>query len=189
MSTSNGDTHKAVLYKQSSSSTVPSDPPVTPTYTKVSEITSGGTYLIVSTDSGNYNNKGQQTVFAGNQDGTAVEVNGTSGTITGNYSAYEFVITKKNNDYVLKGPNGYVTGNSSTSYSRYIQVSSSEVTMSLTTASDLKSADSGDGKVSDAFYFYYTKDSSEEVLYLNTDGKYKIGGTGRQYGVYLYKKN
>jgi hypothetical protein len=178
------------LYKLNGGSSTPEPPtPSTPTYTKVDEITSGGTYLIVSTDSGNYNGKGQTTVFAGDEAGTAATVDGTSGTISGDYSAYEFVITKKNNDYVLNGPNGYVTGNSSTSYSRYIQVSNSEVTMSLTTASDLKNADSGDGKVSDAFYFYYTKSNSKEVLYLNSDGKYKIGGSGRKYGVYLYKKN
>lgn len=182
------------LYKLNGGSSTPEPPtPSTPTYTKVSEITSGGTYLIVSTDANSYSGQGQKKVFAGDQDGTAVTVDGTSGTISGNYSAYEFVITKKNNDYVLNGPNGYVTGNSSTSYSRYIQVSNSEVTLSLTTASALKSASSSDGLVSDAFYFYYTKTSggstSTEVLYYNSDGKYKIGGTGRKYGVYLYKKN
>lgn len=183
-----------LLYKLNGGGTTPEPPtPSTPTYTKVDEITSGGTYLIVSTDSGNYNGQGQKKAFAGDQAGTAVTVDGTSGTITGDYSSYEFVITKKNSDYVLNGPNGYVTGNSSTSYSRYIQVSSSEVTMSLTTASALKSAKSSDGLVSDAFYFYYTKGSgssaSTEVLYFNEDSKYKIGGTGRKYGVYLYKKN
>lgn len=60
--------------------------------------------------------------------------------------------------------------------------------MSLTNATELNAADSGDGLVSNAFYFYYTKSNSKEVLYLNSDGKYKIGGSGRKYGVYLYKK-
>ena len=162
-----------------------------PTYTKVDEITSGATYLIVSTDSDNYNNLGQKRAFAGDTAGTAVEVDGTSGTITGDFSAVEFVITKEGDNYVLNGPNGYVTGQSSTD--PYIQVSSSKVTMSLTDAATLKAASSGDGKVSDAFYFYYTKTSgsstSKEVLYLNTNTKFKMGGSGRKYGVYLYKKN
>jgi hypothetical protein len=56
----------------------------------------------------------------------------------------------------------------------------------------MMAADNSEGLVSDAFYFYYTKNSSgstsKEVLYLNSDGKYKMGGTGRKYGVYLYKK-
>lgn len=60
--------------------------------------------------------------------------------------------------------------------------------MSLTNATELSAATSGDGLVSNAFYFYYTKSNSKEVLYLNSDGKYKIGGSGRKYGVYLYKK-
>lgn len=164
-----------------------------PTYTKVSEITSGATYLIVSTDINNYNGLGQKRAFAGDQAGSVVEVDGTSGTITGDYSACEFVITAEGSDYSLYGPNGYVTGNSSSSYSRYIQVSSSKVTMSLTDAATLSTAKGGDGLVEDAFYFYYTKGSgnsaSKEALYLNEDGKYKIGGSGRKYGVYLYKKN
>ena len=58
--------------------------------------------------------------------------------------------------------------------------------MSLSMASDFTGTD---GQVADAFYFYYTKDNSKEVLYLNSDGKFKIGGTGRKYGVYLFKKN
>lgn len=158
-----------------------------PTYTKVSEITSGATYLIVSTDINNYNGKGQKRAFAGDTSGSAVEVDGSSGTITGDYSACEFVITAEGEAYALNGPNGYVTGQSSTD--PYIQVSETKVTMSLTDAATLKATDSSDGLVTDAFYFYYLKVSSTEALYLNTNGKFKIGGSGRKYGVYLYKKN
>ena len=162
-----------------------------PTYTKVDEITSGATYLIVSTDYNNYNSLGEKRAFAGDTSGSVVEVDGTSGTITGDFSACEFVITKEGDNYSLYGPNGYVTGQSNSD--PYIQVSSSKVTMSLTDATTLKAASSGDGLVSDAFYFYYTKTSntgtSTEVLYLNKNGKFKIGGSGRKYGVYLYKKN
>jgi len=177
-------------YLQGSASytlTVKNTPPST--YIKVNEITSGGTYLIVSTDANNYNGLGKMRAFAGDEAGSVVEVDGTSGTITGDYSSCEFIITESGSDYTLYGPEGYVTGNSSTSYSRYIQVSSSAVTMSLTSASELSSADSKDGLVSDAFYFYYLKGSSKEVLYLNSDKKFKIGGSGRKYGVYLYKKD
>ena len=169
--------------------TIVSSDPVLPVYTKVDEITSGATYLIVAADAGNYNKLDKKSAFAGDEAGSSVEVDGTSGTITGDYSACEFTITAEGDAYVLNGPNGYVTGNSGTSYSRYIQVSSSQVTMSLTDAATLNAASSSDGQVSDAFYFYYTKNSSKEVLYLNSDGKYKIGGSGRKYGVYLYKKN
>ena len=161
-----------------------------PTYTLItsaSDLVSGATYLIVATDSGNYNNKGDKAAFVGDEAGNVEDVTAESGVITGDYSDCEFVITASGSDYTLYGPNGYVTGNSGTS--RYIQVSSSAVTMSLTDASTLSTASSSDGKVDDAFYFYYTKDGSKEVLYLNADGKFKIGGSGRKYGVHLYKKN
>lgn len=194
MSTSSGDSHKAVLYKLGDGSNPGGgddpQPPTQFTYTQitsVSELTDGASYLIVSSDANSYNSKDHQTLFAGDEAGTAVAVSASSGTITGDYSNYEFVITKKSgSDYSLHGPNGYVTGNSGTT--RYIQVSNSEGTMSLTNATELNAADSGDGLVSNAFYFYYTKSNSKEVLYLNADGKYKVGGTGRKYGVYLYKK-
>lgn len=165
-----------------------------PTYTKVSEITSGATYLIVSTDYEDYNGLGQKRAFAGTTSGSMVEVDGTSGTITGDFEACEFVITAEGDaTYSLKGPNGYVTGNSATD--PYIQVSESKVTVTLTDAATLKAATSTDGLVSDAFYFYYIKSSSKEVLYLakdktdSTKKYFKMGGSGRKYGVYLYKKN
>jgi len=159
-----------------------------PTYTKVSEITSGATYLIVSTDANSYNGLGQKRAFAGTTSGSVVEVDGTSGTITGDFSACEFVITAEGDaTYSLNGPNGYVTGNSATD--PYIQVSSSKVTVSLTDAATLKADTSTDGVVSDAFYFYYLKSGSIEALYLNSNGNFKMGGSGRKYGVYLYKKN
>lgn len=177
------------LYKlEGSGGTTPEPPtPSTPTYTQVSEITSGATYLIVAADANNYNGNGQKRAFKGDTSGNVVEVDGTSGTITGDYSACEFTITAEGDDYSLKGPSGYVTGQSTTD--PFIQVSSSKVTMSLTDAATLKAAASTDGLVSDAFYFYYLKNSSKECLYLNSNGKFKMGGSGRKYGVYLYKKN
>lgn len=179
------------LYKLDEGGTTPdpgTDPdpdPTTPSYTKVTSITSGGTYLIVSADAGNYNHADGTKAFVGDQNGTAATVNNAAGVITGDYSAYEFVISASGSDYTLLGPNGYVTGNAN-SGSRYIQVNSTAGTMSLSMASDFTGTD---GQVADAFYFYYTKDNSKEVLYLNSDGKFKIGGTGRKYGVYLFKKN
>ena len=162
--------------------------PTTATYTKVSSITSGATYLIVSADAGNYNGADGTKAFTGDQEGTAATVNNAAGVITGNYTAYEFVISASGSDYTLLGPNGYVTGNAN-SGSRYIQVSSTAGTMSLSMASDFTGTD---GQVADAFYFYYSKTSgtstSKEVLYFNKDGAFKVGGTGRKYGVYLYKK-
>lgn len=162
--------------------------PTTPSYTKVTSITSGATYLIVSADAGNYNGADGTKAFTGDQNGTAATVNNAAGVITGDYTAYEFVISASGSDYTLLGPKGYVTGNAN-SGSRYIQVSSTAGTMSLSMASDFTSTD---GQVDDAFYFYYTKTSgtstSKEVLYFNTDGAFKVGGTGRKYGVYLYKK-
>jgi len=181
------------LYRLDDGSTP--EPPAETTYTLItetSELVSGATYLIVSADSGNYNGKDHGTVFAGDQAGTAVAISASSGVITGDHSEYEFVISVSGENYTLYGPNGYVTGNSSTSYSRYIQVSSSSKTMLMGRANDVKK-DNTEGLVADAFYFYYNKTSggstSKEVLYLNSDGKYKIGGSGRKYGVYLYKKN
>ena len=160
-----------------------------PTYTKVTSITSGATYLIVSADAGNYNGADGTKAFTGDQNGTAATVNNAAGVITGDYSAYEFVISASGSDYTLLGPNGYVTGNAN-SGSRYIQVSSTAGTMSLSMASDFTGTD---GQVADAFYFYYSKTqgttTTKEVLYFNADGAFKVGGTGRKYGVYLYKKN
>jgi hypothetical protein len=185
-----GSSGTAALY----STTPPSDPSTYKLITEKGELESGATYLIVSSDSGNYNGLDHKSAFVGDTDGTAVDVSASEGVITGYYSAYEFVITLEGTDvYSLKGPNGYVTGNEN-SGSRYIQVSSSKVEMSLTDAATLQAATSTDGKVADAFYFYYTKTStdgstSKEVLYMNSDKKFKIGGSGRKYGVYLYKKD
>ena len=178
------------LYKLSDGTTPdPGPEPTTPSYTKVTSITSGATYLIVSADAGNYNGADGTKAFTGDQNGTAATVNNAAGVITGDYSAYEFVISASGSDYTLLGPTGYVTGNA-TSGSRYIQVSSTAGTMSLSMASDFTGQE---GQVADAFYFYYTKTSggstSKEVLYFNKDGAFKVGGTGRKYGVYLYKKN
>ena len=178
------------LYKLSDGTTPdPGPEPTTPSYTKVTSITSGATYLIVSADAGNYNGADGTKAFTGDQNGTAATVNNAAGVITGDYSAYEFVISASGSDYTLLGPNGYVTGNAN-SGSRYIQVSSTAGTMSLSMASDFTGTE---GQVADAFYFYYSKtqgtSTSKEVLYFNKDGAFKIGGTGRKYGVYLYKKN
>ena len=178
------------LYKLSDGTTPdPGPEPTTPSYTKVTSITSGATYLIVSADADNYNGADGTKAFTGDQNGTAATVNNAAGVITGDYSAYEFVISASGSDYTLLGPTGYVTGNA-TSGSRYIQVSSTAGTMSLSMASDFTGQE---GQVADAFYFYYTKTSggstSKEVLYFNKDGAFKVGGTGRKYGVYLYKKN
>jgi hypothetical protein len=149
-------------------------------------VVSGKNYLIVSADASNYNGADHKKAFAGDEAGTAGDVSASNGAITGAYSDYEFTITKSGSNYTLLGPNGYVTGNQNKT--RYIEVSSSEVTMSLATASELSTASSGDGMVADAFYFYYTKSSSKEVLYYNSDKAFKMGGTGRKYGVYLYMK-
>ena len=183
------------LYKLDEVGTTPdpgTDPdpdPTTPSYTKVTSITSGGTYLIVSADADNYNNADGTKAFVGDQNGTAATVNNAAGVITGDYSAYEFVITASGSGYTLLGPNGYVTGDAN-SRNRYIRVSSTAGTMSLSMASDFTGTD---GQVADAFYFYYTKTSggstSKEVLYYNADEAFKVGGTGRKYGVYLFKKN
>jgi hypothetical protein len=191
------DTGNLALYTVSDGTTpVTPDPPTpsTSTYSLItpSEFVSGGTYLIVSADSGNYNHSDKTKAFAGDADGSVVTVDGTSGTITGDFSACEFVITESGGNYTLKIGSNYVTGNQN-SGSRYIQVSTTAGTMSLASASELSSAKEGDGLVPDAFYFYYTKGSgssaSTEVLYYNSDSKYKIGGTGRKYGAYLFKKN
>jgi uncharacterized protein YaiE (UPF0345 family) len=162
--------------------------PDAPTYTQItskSQLVSGATYLIVSSDYNNYNGKDHKTVFAGDQAGTAVAVSASAGKISGDYSAYEFVISVSGSNYTLNGPNGIVSG-SETSGDRYIRVGTN-ATMLLSMASDFTS--STEGMVADAFYFYYNKSNSKEVLYLNSDGYYKIGGSGRKYGVYLYMKD
>lgn len=155
------------------------------TYTQItakSQLVSGATYLIVSADANNYNGLDHKKAFVGDADGNAADVNAANGVISGDYSDNEFVITASGENYTLYGPNGYVTGNENAG-SRYIQVGTTAGTMSLNMKADLS-----DALVNDAFYFYYTKSGSKEVLYMNADEKFKIGGSGRKYGVYLYMK-
>ena len=122
--------------------------PSTYTYSLIApgDFVSGGTYLIVSADSGNYNNMDKIAAFAGETDGSVVSVDGTSGTITGgDYTAYEYVITASGNSYTLKNGSNYLSG-SSTSGDRYIQIGTTATTMSLAYKADLS-----DALVTDAF--------------------------------------
>lgn len=164
-----------------------------PTYTLISsvdDLVSGGSYLIVSayskSDDASYDHK---KLFKGTTDGAAEDVTPVSGVITGDYSSYEFVISKKDNsenEYYLKIGNSYLTSSSNAS-TPFIVLSSSAASLKLTTE-----------KTTDApyreFAFAYKKSDSKpnETLYYSNDSSdncFKVGNSGYKYGVHLYKKN
>lgn len=174
------------------------------TYTLVTngQITDGGTYLIVSALS-NHSTNGvagtpvdtyaHKLIFAGTTDGSYVSVNpaASNGVITGDYSDYEFVISKKandsNNTYEFSGKNGYLYWTSS---------GNTYIGMGTQSNSNLRldtSVTAATGN-ENAFFFGAVKTNATEIseyLYHNDSGSgsFKIGGTGKSCGVYLYKKD
>lgn len=154
-----------------------------PSYTKVSSITVGGTYLIVDA--------GDEKVFKGATDGSFLNVSpwndviiDTDGTLAG----CEFTVENAGNDYFLKYNDGryLVCSYSGNSTGLSYVASRSNVTypFALSTGND------------GAFFFSTTQVSNtsetNQVLYFKTaDGAnfFKIGGSGRKIGVHLYKKD
>ena len=164
-----------------------------PTYTLISsvdDLVSGGTYLIVSAysknDDASFDNK---KIFKGTTNGATEDVIPVSGVITGDYSDYEFVISKKadsEDEYYLKIGDSYLTSSSSAS-TPFIVLSSSAASLKLTTE-----------KTTDApyreFSFAYKKSDTKpnETLYYSngsSDNCFKVGESGYKYGVHLYKKD
>ena len=154
-------------------------------YYKASSITVDGTYLIVDKD--------DALVFTGNTNGSSASISPVGGIITdseGTYAAYEFVVENSGSNYYLKFNDGkylacdYGTqyGNSSTGL-RYLD-SKSQVTYPYALTID-----------NGAFLFSTTQmtstSSTNQVLYYKTQDNanvFKIGQSGREIGVHLYRK-
>ena len=157
-------------------------------YAKASSITVDGTYLIVDVD--------DVRLFKGAIDGSYASVSPVDGVITdtdGTLAAYEFTVEKIGNNYYLKFNDGnylvcdYSNGGDSNSGLLYV------ATQSVVTYPYALTVDNG------AFFFSTTQMSStsstNQVLYykpaaLGGTGpdRFKIGGTGTDYGVHLYMK-
>lgn len=155
-------------------------------YAKASSITVGKEYIIVDVD--------DQRVFTGAKSGAYEAVTPVDGVITGEtLTAYEFTVEQVGNNYYLKFNDGnylvcdYGSSGDSNSGLRYV------TTQSAVTYPYALTVDSG------AFFFSTTQmtttTSTNQVLYykpaaLGGTGpdRFKIGGTGSDYGVHLYQK-
>ena len=182
------------LYKKNGSGggSTPEPPtPSTTTYTKISSLDAldvTASYLIVSV--------GDDKVFNGEKTGNAVNVTPASGVITDSdntMAAYEFTLEVSGSNYYWKFNNKYLacdysnSGNSGTGL-RYMDTQSAVTyPFALTVTSD------------GGFCFSTTQmnstTSTNQVLYYKTENSgsgplsFKIGGSGRNVGIHLYKKD
>ena len=176
-------------------------PTITTTYTRISahsELVSG-TYLIVSVNNTNLVFKGG--TGSGSASGEAVSATASplsmsdnTITITGDANTaktYEYVITRTDDSITLKGELGYLKRNTSnsTTYIGFEDTVTSASTFTINT--NPGTHNSGD----DAVFFSTKNNTSDEYLYYNTSGYFKIGGSGapttsssKHGGVFLYKK-
>lgn len=156
-----------------------------PTYTKVSDVTVGGVYLIVSV--------GDDKVMTGSANGSSASVSPDSnGVITDTNSslaAYEYTLEKSGDDYYWKYSDGnylicnYTAnegGNASSGFKYVDSQADVEYPYSLTISNG-------------AFFFKTTRadnNSADQYIYYKTsESVFKIGGSGSSVGVHLYKKN
>ena len=156
-----------------------------PTYTKVDEIISGGTYLIVS--------HLDNLAFEGDAEtptGASKSVTPNNGIITASsymeYEAYEVVIKEESSEhysiYFTKLKRYLALDNSTNS-----GLSSSDSWASGNTSTDFTMSKVASGDYSGSFLFA-ARSSDSRVLYHN-DTQFKLGGSGTSKGVHLYKKN
>ena len=152
------------------------------TYTKVSSVAVGGTYLIVDV--------ADQRLFKGATDGSYLSVSPSGGVITDadrTLSAYEFTVEQSGSNYYLKFNDGkYLIsnwnspGNGSTGLCYVDTQNDVRYPYALTVSEG-------------AFMFSTTQvnssSSTNQVLYYKAeDNFFKIGGSGRTIGVHLYLK-
>ena len=157
-------------------------------YTKVSSITVGGTYLIVDKD--------DARLFKGATDGSYMSVSPKNGVITDTdrtLSAYEFTVEKSGNNYYLKFNDGkylvcdYGNSGNGTTGLRYVDAQSNVTYPYALTVND------------GVFEFNTTQmtstSSTNQVLYYKPASaggtgpdRFKIGGSGVGVGVHLYMK-
>ena len=158
--------------------------PVPVNYAKASSITAGGTYLIVDAE--------DKRLFKGAVDGSYVTVNpDEKGVITDNDGAladYEFTVENSGSNYYLMFNDGkyiicnYVGDNGPTGLYYVDTQSDVDYPYTLTTGNN------------GAFFFNTTQKNDpgkpNQYLYHNTSSNvFKIGGSGNNIGVHLYKKD
>ena len=177
-----------------------------PTYTLISgqsELVTG-TYLIVSVNNKNKALKG------GTGDGadrgavvstvdSPFSTNGNTITISGDASDYEYVITRTDNSITVNGKLGYLMLDRSKTNTNYNTTTyiGFEATVSSSSTFTVNTNPGTNNSGEDAVFFSARYDnSSDEYLYYNTNGYFKLGGSGKpssennKYGgVLLYKKN
>lgn len=157
-----------------------------PTYTKVNEITSGGTYLIVS--------HLDKLAFEGDANtptGASKSVSPNNGVISASsnneFEAYEVVIKEESSEHYsiyfsklkryLALDNNTNSGLSSSDSWTSGSTSTTDFTMSKVTSGDYSGS-----------FLFAARSGSSRVLYHN-DTQFKLGGSGTSKGVHLYKKN
>jgi hypothetical protein len=150
-------------------------------YQKASQLTVGGTYLIVDV--------ADQRLMKGDTDGSFVNISPSNGVINdtnNSYAGYEFTVTQSGSKYCIKKGNQYLLcdystnqGNSSTGLVYVNDEPASNYLYSLTVNNG-------------AFEFMTAQrnsTSTSEVLYYKTSSNvFKIGGSGVNVGVHLYLK-
>ena len=171
-----GSASYTLTIQQSGSST-------TTTYTKVSSLTVGGTYVIVDV--------ADQRLFKGATDGSYVGVSPSNGVISdpaNSLAAYEFTVTQSGSKYCLVFNDG-----------KYLLCDYSTNGGNSTTGLVYESSKPADNYLysvslnnSGAFEFMTAQrnsSSTSEVLYYKTSSDlFKIGGSGKGVGVHLYLK-
>ena len=184
------DSRRVQLYKLSGEGggTNPDDPGTDPepgtntTYTKVTSLTAGGTYVITDIK--------DAKLFKGASDGSYVSVSPANGVITdatNSFAGYEFTVEQSGSNYYLKFSDGkYLvcdygsTGNTSTGL-RYVNSQSNvQYPYSLTIRNG-------------AFEFYTTQisntsNTNETLYFKESSDLFKIGQSGVNVGVHLYLK-
>ena len=161
----------------------------TTTYTKVSSLTVGGTYLIVD--------KNDARLFTAATDGSYVNITPTNGVIsdpTNSYAGYEFTVTQSGSKLCLMHNNQYLiddySGTSGNSTTGIVYESQKPADNYLYTCT-----------VTDGVFFFTTKQrngsdpNKDEYLYYkpssmsgSDNNRFKLGGSGSTEGVHIYLK-
>ena len=164
----------------------PASSSTTTTYTRVSSLTVGGTYLIVDKD--------DARLFTAATDGSYVNITPTNGVITdpdNSYAGYEFTITQSGskycikhndqyliNDYSINSTTGLVYESNMPSDTRYLY----DYTVHDTYVFEFATDQRGSGNTGEVLYY---KPQSMGGTGANT---FKIGGSGVGVGVHIYLK-
>ncbi|MBO4768026.1 MAG: tyrosine-protein phosphatase [Bacteroidales bacterium] len=168
------------------------EPSTTTTYTKVSSLTVGGTYLIVD--------KNDARLFTAATDGSYVNITPTNGVIsdpTNSYAGYEFTVTQSgsklclmhNNQYLIDDYRG-TSGNSTTGivYESQKPVDDYLYTCTVTDGVFFFTTKQRNGSDPNKDEYLYYKPSSMSGASGSANDLFKLGGSGSTEGVHIYLK-